>query len=185
MKLFPDIEQEVERIVGMTDLKRVAVFEAVLLEAEQVEVLAVEISVELVAGASEAALVKMVPYGCHRLDILHMVEPVVKHAVQIFVDGKEADGFQIGQYVVAHDVLHLFFCRESIIEERFDVVFIKLLDGNQHLWGIQQHVGMVEVRCHYVLECLAQVNGHCDACLHDVWLIDDGLCRVRRIERGE
>ena len=75
----------------MTGLKRVAVLETVLLETEQVEVLTVEISVEFIARTCETALVKVMPYGGHRLDILHMVELIVKHTVQVFVDGEQTD----------------------------------------------------------------------------------------------
>ena len=32
-----------------------------------------------------------------------------------------------------------------MVEECFDVAFLKLLDGHQHLGGVQQHVGMVDV----------------------------------------
>ena len=132
MELLPDIEEEVEGIVGMTGLKRVAELETVLLETEQVEVLAVEIAVELVAMSCETALVKMAPYGCHRLDILHMVELVIDDVVQVFVDGKEADGLQVRQHVMAHDALFMS-SGEGMIEERLDIFLLKLLDRHQHL----------------------------------------------------
>ena len=74
-----------------------------------------------------------------------------------------------------------------MVEECFDVAFLKLLDGHQHLGGVQQYVGTVDISLDHdvALEGLAQIDGHRDTCLHDVRRIYDGLLRVRGVEHGE
>lgn len=91
LQLLPDVKQEVEGIVGMGGLEAVAELKAVLLEAEDVELLVVEIAIELVAMACKAALVEMMPYGRHRVDELYIVEAVIDGPLNILADSKETD----------------------------------------------------------------------------------------------
>ena len=77
--------------MGMTGLEAVAELKAVLLETENVELLVVEIAIELVAMTSKAALVEMMPYGCHRVDELYIVEMVFDGPLDILADSKETD----------------------------------------------------------------------------------------------
>ena len=84
----------------MVDFKRIAELETVLLEAEYVELAFVEVGIELVAMARETTLVEIASDRCHRLDEDHIVELVAENSAEVFVDGKETDGLQIGQHIV-------------------------------------------------------------------------------------
>ena len=183
MELLPHVEQEVEGIVGIVDLKAVTELKTVLLETEEVELSAVEIPVELVAMSSETALMEMVPDGGHRLDELHLTEAVGQHAMEIFVDGKETDGFQLRQYVIENDT----FCGargEGMVEEHFHVFFLELFDGHEHGRRIYQYL-QTFILWRRDLEGLAQIGCHGDAALHDIGLIIQRALLVGSVERRE
>ena len=124
----------------------------------------VEIGVELVAMPSETALVEMMPYGRHRLNELHLFKALAKHLVQIFVDGKDADGIEGGQYVVKRRALLLVLHREAVVEERLDEGLFELFYGNQQRWGVNDHLSLlnVAVRDHQfrTLEGLTEIGRH-------------------------
>ena len=113
---------------------------------------------------SETALVEMMPYGRHRLNELHLFKALAKHLVQIFVDGKDTNGIEGGQYVVEHSALLLVLHREAVVEERLDERLFELFYGNQQRWGVNDHLSLLDVavRDHQfrTLEGLAEIGRH-------------------------
>ena len=152
--------------------KRVAELKSVLLEAEDVESLLVEIAVELMPVASKAALVQVSPhrrYGCHYLHILKMV---VNHQPQVFVHGKHRHRIQVGQHVIIYRILLLL--RIGMAVHCLDVFLVENLyghhqhvsiDDHSHSWrGVQQQVGR--------LKRLAQVGCHRHTALYHIGLVN-------------
>ena len=136
---------------------------------------------------SETALVEMMPYGRHRLNELHLLKALAKHLVQIFVDGKDTNGIEGGQYVVKHGALLLVLHREAVVEERLDEGLFELFYGNQQRWGVNDHLSLLDVavRDHQfrTLEGLAEIGRHRDATLHDIGFKVQWACGVGDIVR--
>jgi hypothetical protein len=80
----------VRRIEGVTEL------EPVLLKRENLQLLVVEITEELVAVASETALMKIAPYGSHEMDEFDIGETIGEYHLQVFVDAEEDYSVRIG-----------------------------------------------------------------------------------------
>ena len=181
-ELFPHVEQEVEGIAAVVGLERIAELEAVLLEAEDVDVTLVEIGVELVAMTSVAALVEIAPDGSHRLDEDHIFELVAEHASEILVDGKDTDALQVGQDVVEDGALFLAG-REGVVEDRGNGFLLELFYGNEHGWCVDEHLGPTGVDGHQVgrLEGLAEVGSHRDAALDDIGFVEVGPLRIGEV----
>ena len=183
MELFPHVEQEIEGIVGVGDLKTVAELKTVLLETEEVELAAMEITIEFVAVPGKTALVEMVPDGCHRLDELHLTEAVGEHTMEIFVDGKETDGLQVRQYVKENDTFR-WARGKGMVEKHFHIFFLELFDGHKHGRCIYQHLQALIAR-RGGLEGLTQIGCHGDAALDDIGFINQRALLVRSVERRE
>ena len=129
-QLLPYVKQEVERITEMGCLKGVGELKSVLLKTEDVQLFLVETAIELVTTTSEAALVEMMPDGCHRLDELHTLITVIEHLVQILIDCKDADGVEGWQHIVEYDASLLVLGREAVIQQCLNEWLIKLINGN-------------------------------------------------------
>ncbi len=180
VQLFPDVEQEIEGVVGTAGLKRVAELKPVLLERADVELLIVEITVYLTAMTRETALVEMVPYGDHDMDDLHIIEMVVEHRQEVFVDAEDADGIQCGEHVVTDHIL--FVSGEGMQIECGGIGFLELLYGYHQHGGVDQYAGSGQVDGSGVgLEGFAEVGDHRNAAFHNVGLMQYGLFCIRRI----
>ena len=188
-QLLPNVKQEIECIAEMGCLEGVGKLKPVLLETEDVQLLLVETAIELITMTSEAALVEMMPDGCHRLDELHTFETVIDYLVQILIDGKEADGVQGWKHIVEYDAFLLVLGGETVKEQRLNEWLFKLLDGYQHRWGIDKHLSLLDMRVgNYqvgTFESLAEIGRHGDAALHDVGLKAQWASGVGNIECRE
>ena len=185
-KQLPGVKQEVESVVGVRGLKRVAELETVLVEAEEVEAFAMEIAIELVSMASEAALVQMAPHGGHRLDELRVAKLVADDAPQVFVDSKQTDGLQVWQHI-EEDRARFLSGREHMVQQSLHLLFLELVYGYECRRRVEQHLHTMRVGIRQVdgLQCLTEIGSHRDTTLHDVRLVDDGLFLARHVEQGK
>ena len=104
---LPHVKDEIGGVEWRHDFIMVAELEAVLPEAEDLHFVVVEIGVELVSAAAEAAMVHVAPHGLHERQYPDVVEMVVDDHVQVLVEWKQRDGVLVGEdgmddEVVAH-----------------------------------------------------------------------------------
>ena len=171
----------------MGSIKRVAELKAVLLETEDMKLLAVEVAIQLVAMTSKATLMQLAPNRCKGMHkVIGTRKTVLDNSIQILVDGEDANGLQVGQYVVQYYTLFLTR-RVRIRKERFHVVLVELFDGYQQRRGIyhDKNLGSILVYIVACLECLAQIGRHRDTATNHVRTIVDGVHGVGNIEGGE
>jgi len=181
-QLFPDVDDEVEGIVGMACLEGVAELEAVLLEGKQTELAIVEGGVEFVEVASETALVLMAPDGCQGMDELCVVVTVSDDAIQVFVHREEAHRLQVGQHIEEH-LPRLLSRGKGIGVEVVDGLLLKLLNGNEHRQRVEHHLYPFDI-CRWQgsrLQGLPQVGSHRDAAFHHVRLMMERMLLVGRV----
>ena len=178
-QLFPHVKQEIEGIVGMTGLETITELKTVLLETENIELFAMEITIELATTTCETALVQMVPYGCHSLDELDIVKAVGDHPVQILVDGKETYRIQVGQHVIK-DLPPLLTGRKTVTENRLHLVLAEPFDRNEHRGRIEQNLGPTGGVGYQFgqLQSLAEISRQGDAAFDDIGFKDNGALPV-------
>jgi hypothetical protein len=113
----------VRRIEGVTELK------PMLLKRENLQLLVVEIAEELIAVASETALMKITPYRSHEMDEPDIGKTVGEYHLQVFIDAEEGYGVRIGKHIKFYAV-HLSFGK-GVTVEFFRLTFNEALHRHQ------------------------------------------------------
>ena len=110
--------------------------EAVLVEAEDVEFVVVEIGEQLLLYAHEAALVQMVPYGLQHRSEAHVGKVVLHHRSQVFVEREECHGVELRLYSVHDDVALVLL--EAVLIESIFLFLVELVDGDEQDRGVDE-----------------------------------------------
>ena len=110
---------------------------AILLEGADVELLVMEISEQLLAVARERAAVEMIPNRYTYMSELHVVEMVVGHRLQVFVETVEGHGVE-RRYHRMHNQVGFVPGDGMVIVSVFQV-FREHLHGNHHHGSVNHH----------------------------------------------
>ena len=121
----------------MTHVVGIAEPEPVLLEAEHVEPMLMEIAVELMSVSIEAALMQMTPHCGHGGDNVYILKMVVNNQPQVLVHGKHGNGIQPWQYIVVH--YSRFLAWECVVVNLFHILLFEAFHRHHQYVGVDHH----------------------------------------------
>ena len=148
--------------------KGVEELEAVLLKAEDVYLLVVEVGIQLAIHPRETALVEIVPNWLQEWGEAHILEVVFYDELEVFVDREDGNHVE-GRLHSVEDGIGIM-SREGMRIESLRILLMKRLYGNHKDWGIEKDTHLVVTPHQEValLERLAQVGCERHATLHGV-----------------
>ena len=172
-QLLPYVEDEIERILGMSRIERIEELEAVLVETEEVQLLVVEIGIELAVNARETALMQIVPHRLHDRSEAHIPEIIFHHHLEILVD-REHSHYVESRLNTVEDGVGMMTGKGVLIEHA-KVFFMEFLYRNQQdrRVDVDSHLLITTLQEIAFLESLTQVGCHGYAALHGIRLVND------------
>ena len=170
-QLLPGVEQVVQCVVGMGYDKGVEEAEPILLKAEHLHLLVVEVCVQPLARSSEVVTEHLPPYRQPQGRKLDIWEMVGQHGVYIFVNGIYCDGAHVG-HLCAHDNVACREVGEGVAIHGRQVVFSAVFSGYKHDVAVSHYESLLVsvLQKTDAVECFAQIGSHGDATVHIVWL---------------
>ena len=140
---LPHMQNVVDGIVDRRHLETVGEAEAVLVEAEHVDKLVVEIGVEFAACACETAVEHVAPHGLHDVLEANIGKVVFDDEPQVLVDGEGHDGIQIGQHLM-HERIVVVAAKGAVIEFA-ETCLVKFLNGHEQGRGLNTKLSIRQV----------------------------------------